>query len=363
MITLPTISEIKQQILADLQGADTSTPLGLVSIMEIMAGAYAVVLYLCYKFGYWAYQQIFTATMDEDSLVVRAAKYDIYKNAAVQCRATATATGTNDAIIDRGTLLEKDGQTYSVDSDTTISGATSVSITAILSGEDSQLTVGDELSLVTPKTGVDNLFTIGSVLTDGEDEQTTDSLKNQVTQREKNKPQGGAIPDFVGWALENSGVGEAFAFRPTPGYVNVFILTDEDDPADREPSEALRTTVSDYINDPEILPFGRDVSVPAWSVLTFDLDFGNLSPNNTTTETAIEEAVTDYFYERRPKQYPDQPEDLSNISAAELYDVAVAAGATNLTITLKNSSGSDITDSGYTLEDGEICEVGAMTWT
>ena len=51
MITIPTIKEIKTQIMADLISADTTIPLGLTSVIEIIATAFSGVLFLCYKFG------------------------------------------------------------------------------------------------------------------------------------------------------------------------------------------------------------------------------------------------------------------------------------------------------------------------
>ena len=136
--------------------------------------------------------------MDENSLITRAAKYGIYQNPAVKCKATATATGTTGTTIPAGSIYQLNGVVYSSDSAVTISGSTTIQITSIETGADTQLTAGDVLSLATPQAGVDNDITISSITQDGEDEQTIESLRNQVKQRERNKPQGGAIPDFVG---------------------------------------------------------------------------------------------------------------------------------------------------------------------
>ncbi len=65
------------------------------------------------------------------------------------------------------------------------------------------------------------------------------------------------------WAEEVPGIGEAFTFRPAPGFVNVFPLTDEIDPVDRIPSSGLLTQVQDYINNDRRYPFGRPAAALA----------------------------------------------------------------------------------------------------
>ncbi len=95
---------------------------------------------------------------------------------------------------------------------------------------------------------------------------------------------------------------------------------------------------------------------------TFDVSLTNLSPSSTTLETSIEEAIEDYLYERRPQQYSNQTTLKNEISAGEMVALAVAAGATQITVTLYNSSGTDITDTGYELEIYELAKLGEVAW-
>jgi hypothetical protein len=96
--------------------------------------------------------------------------------------------------------------------------------------------------------------------------------------------------------------------------------------------------------------------------LDFDVDIANLSPNTASVKSAVEDAITAYMYERRPQQYSDESNPQSTISAGEITARAIAAGATDCTVTLKNAGGSDITDTGYELEIYELAKLRTLTW-
>lgn len=357
MVTIPTRDEIKEQIMADLEAADTSVPLGFTSIMEIIATAFSGVLYLGYKFGAWAYNQIFTASMGYESLKKRGTRYGLTPTAATECKATASARGTDGTVIAAGKICEINGNAYSVDAAVSIDGESTVNITSLEKGADVQLTAGDVLSWSTPQTGLDESVTVTDVTKAATDAESKSSFRTRVQTREQQKPQGGALPDYVNWALEVSGVSEAYAFRPQAGYVNVYVIADAEE---RIPTTALRGQVETYLNDTSRKPFARDASVPEWRELSFRIDVSAISPDDQSVLDAVESAIDDYLISRRPKQYPDQLIDKSNITAAEISKVAVGAGAVNFVFTITLDS-SDITDEGYELEEDELA-TGVITW-
>ena len=51
MVTIPTIAEIKADILADIESSDTTSSLLPVSVWDILATAMAGAQYLLYKMG------------------------------------------------------------------------------------------------------------------------------------------------------------------------------------------------------------------------------------------------------------------------------------------------------------------------
>lgn len=363
MVTIPTIAEIKADILADIEAADTTMSLLPVSVWEILATAMAGAQYLLYKLASWLFDQIFTVSMTSESLTRRAAEFGLSRTPAQIWEGTGTATGTDGTVIAVGKPCTIDSLAYEVKVLATISGGTAtVELKSLEAGDIVTRNVSDELTWSTPQTGLDSICTIASTTQSGEDQETEADFRTRILNRQRNKPQGGAIPDFNQWATEVAGIAEAFTFRPAPGYVNVFPLTDDADPANRIPSGAKLTEVATYINDDTRYPFGRPATVLAFTELNFDVDFSNLSPDTAAIRAAIETATEAYIYARRPQQYTDEPTPINLVSASEIAAEAVAAGANNITVILKNAGGSDISATGYTLDDDELAVPRTLSW-
>lgn len=363
MVTIPTRAQLKAQILADLEASDTTSALLPVSVWDVLAGAMAFSQYLLYVLGQWLYKQIFTLTMDDDALTARGAEFGLTQGVATEWKGTATATGTDGTIIASGKLCTFDSLAYEVETAAEITGGSiAVSLKSLGTGDDQNRNIGDELSWSTPQTGLDAVNTIASTTQEAQEADTNAVFRAEILARQRNKPQGGAIPDFNQWAKEVAGIGENFTFRPAPGFVNVYPLTDEVLPADRIPSAALLTQVEEYINNDIRYPFGRAAVAIALTELDFDVDFSNLTPNTAAVREAIETVVNAYIYARRPQQFEDDANPINKISAGEITAEAIAAGASNITVVLKNAGGSDISATGYTLEDYEISVPRTLTW-
>ena len=90
------------------------------------------------------------------------------------------------------------------------------------------------------------------------------------------------------------------------------------------------------------------------------MDISDLSPNTSAVRAAIETAIENYMYARRPQQYEDDPAPINTISAAEITAVATEAGATVATVDLKNAGSSSITS--YELEDDELSVLRTLAW-
>lgn len=228
------------------------------------------------------------------------------------------------------------------------------------SGDALNLDNGTVINLVSPQAGLDNTATVANTIQTAEDQENIDDFRTRILTRQQNKPQGGAAPDYVSWALEIAGIAEAFAFRPIPGFVNVYPLTDDPNPVNRIPDTAKLTEVQDYLRDTKRRPLNAIVSALAFTELDFDVDIANLSPNDATTKDNIETAIKEYLYERRPQQYEDESNPKNIISAAEMTARAITAGADICTVTLKNAGGTAITS--YTLQDSELSVLRTLTW-
>lgn len=363
MITIPTVTQIRDDILADIESATGQTaPVLPKAVWRVLALALAGVLHLLYRLAAWAYRQIFTSTADEEALVRRGAEYGLTRTPAQPWRGTATITGTAGTVVAAGTTFSYDSIVYALESATTLTGGSaSGTFESLTTGDDTTLADATVITITSPKAGVDEDATVTATTQTGEDAEDIEDFRTRLAFRQANVPQGGAIADWVIWTTEVSGIAEAIVERPAAGEVNIYPLTDDDDPANRIPGAAKLTEVETYVTDPERSPIRAGaVTVSAPTELSFDVDISNLSPNDATTKAAIESAIETYMYARRPLQYSDQVDDKSVVSQAEVAGIAVDAGAQVATVDLKNAGGSSI--SSYTLDESELAVLRTLTW-
>lgn len=362
-MTIPTIAEIRDQILGDIQtGLGLSQPLLPYSAWGILATAVAGAVVLTYRFGAWVEDQIFPQTADIAALVLRGNELGLTQTPSQGWTGTATITGTDGTVVAAGTLWQRNGQVYELTTAVTISGGTAGNFASLQTGDATTLATGVEIQLVTPQTGVDRAATVASTTLTGEDAESEADFRARIITRQQNPPQGGAIPDWILWTTEVAGISEAKVDRPAAGSVTVYPLTDDADPADRIPGAAKLTEVEDYISDPERAPIGAAfIAAAAPTELNFDVDIADLSPNTAAVKAAIESAIENHLYSRRPKQYSDEVNPRDVVSAARITKIAIDAGADVVTTTLKNAGGSTITD--YELEINELAVLRTLTWT
>lgn len=363
MITIPTVAEERDLILADIESATGQTaPLLSRAVWRVLATALAGVLVLLYRIVAWSVRQIFTATASDESLVTRGTEYGLTRTPATRWIGTATATGVNGTSIPAGTLFQVAGVVYETTALATIAaGVATLDMQSLETGDDVDIDVADTITIVSPIAGLDATATIASVVQSAEDAEDIETFRARLAYRQAYPAQGGAIPDWVGWATEVAGIAEAIVERPSAGSIAVYPLTDDADPANRIPDGAKLTEVETYISDQSRAPIrAAEISVTAPTELDFDVDISDLSPDTAAIKAAIEAAIETYMYARRPKQYSDQVEDKSIVSAAAVTSIAIAAGMEIGTVDLKNAGGGSITD--YTLDYDELAVLRTLTW-
>lgn len=361
-MTIPTTAEIKAQIIADIESAlGQTTPILPKAAWRVLAGVLAGVQSLGYRFTLWAYRQIFAATADEDALLARGEQYGLAPSPAVAAVLTASATGTTGVTIPAGTLWYAGSLVYSQTADVEIAaGVATVEIEALTAGDAGNLSNGETVTLTTPLAGVDSEATIASTVTTGEDEESLESFRAQVQEREARKPQGGAAADYVQWALEVPGIVKAFAHRITPGYATVYPLVALTGVlGERIPDASKRAEVLAYLSDLHRKPLQSTPVVEEMSEVEFDITVTDLSPDTAALRQTIEDAITAYLLTRYPRQYPDETAPTDVVSAAALSGVAVDAGMESGTLTME-VSGVPLTT--RTLAAGELAIFGSITW-
>jgi uncharacterized phage protein gp47/JayE len=358
--TPPTIAAIKAQIISDVEGRiGSSVPILMKAFVRVLATALSGVITLIYRFGAWILRQIFPQTADDEWLVFIGGQYGLTRTPAVKSRMTATATGTNGTIIAAGTLWYLGDYAYSqTAAEEIVAGTATVTVECMTSGEAGNLSIADEITLCSPIAGVNAIAAIASIVTTGEDQETTEDLRTRVMERIQRQPQGGAAQDYVAWAREVAGIVKVFAFRTDPGEVTIYPLQAITG-VDRIPAPAKITEVLAYVSDTVRRPLCADVLVVAPTELTVNITITGLLPNEVAKKTEIETASETYLYAAYPRQYPDEVGATDVISIAAIWAIIAAAEATASAATM-TVGGTPATS--YTLAENEITKLGTITW-
>lgn len=361
MISTPTVAQIRDQIITSIEAKIGQTiPALPKAFFRVLATALAGVVALLYRFGAWAYRQIFPQTADAEALALIGEQYGIVRAPAVAAVLTATATGASDTIIPGGTLWQFDGQVYQQPASVAIvAGTATVTLQALTPGAAGTRQIGDIVTLVTPIAGVDNPATVAGVTSSGEDVEDVEAYRASIIQRLQQRPQGGATPDYITWALEVPGIVKAFAFRTATNSVTVYPL--QSLTTDRVPGGSKLTEVETYLQDPARKPLAANVYAAAMTVRVMDIAVTAVQPDNADTRLAIETAWENYFLRAYPLQYADETNPTNIVSLAGLYSEALGVGARSITMTM-TIDGVPGAIAAYTLLDDEIIELGAVTW-
>lgn len=363
MITPPTLQQLRDQILTDIQaGLGVSTPLLPKSRWGVLATALAGVLVLAYRFGAWCYRQIFVSTADRDELLRKGGDFGIYINPALAAQITATVTGTIGSTVPAGTLYRAgSGLLYKVAADVTLTGSTgSLILDCLTPGVGGNLSLPQTLQAASPVAGCLDAVQMVSTTVTGVDVEDLEAYRSRVLDRLSYPPQGGATPDYIKWAREVSGIVKAFVARPAGGFVVVYPLVSLT--GTRIPSGGVLTQVSDYLNNASRLPMNANVSAAAATEKLFSITITGAVPSDTQTKAKVQAAIVAHLLTRYPLQYPDDPAPVNVVSTMNLGAIAIATGLRSGVLTMRKlGDGADSTT--YTLAIGELANInGSITW-
>ena len=361
MASIPTITEIKEQILSDIETATGKTaPLLPISVWSVISTALAGALYLVYKFIDWTRKQIFVNTADYEGLILIGQEYGLFPNVSQEWRGTASITGTNGTNIPIGKIYTRGNFAYQVTVLATISsGSATLVLESLTSGSEPNLIATDILTESNPTVGLSSTITIATITQSGRDEESIENFRNRISLRQKFPPQGGSVSDYVQWTLEVPGISEAFPFLDSPGIIYVYPLLETTNPLARIPDNSKLTEVENYLNSYPLRPLNANINTSAFTEITINVAVSNLQVDTPALRATIESEITDYFFSRRPLLFPNETEPKNNISVSECITLATLAGAKSLGITL-TASGKTFP---YTLDDDELSKPGTFSWS
>lgn len=361
MASIPTITEIKEQILSDIETATGKTaPLLPISVWSVISTALAGALYLIYKYIDYTRRQIFVSTADYEGLILKGQEYGLFPNVSQEWRGTATITGTNGTNIPIGKIYTRGNFAYQVTELATISsGSATLILESLTSGSEPNLIATDILTESNPTVGLSSTITIATITQSGRDEESIENFRNRISVRQKLPPQGGSVNDYILWTLEVPGISEAFPFLDSPGIIFVYPLLETDDPTARIPDNSKLQEVEDYLLAYPLRPLNSNINVAPFTEITINVAVSNLQVDTPALRQTIQDEISDYFYQRRPLLFPNDPEPKNNISVSECITIATLAGSKSLGIVL-TASGKTFP---YSLNDDELAKPGTFTWS
>jgi len=344
----PSLSEIVDRVQADFVSRLELTGAVLRrSMVYVLSRVIAGAAHMLHGHLDFLGRQIFPDQSDDAYLIRQASIYGLTKTVATFATGTATATGTNGITIPQDTVLTRsDGEQYSVDADVTISGGTAtLALTALEAGADQTLEVGVSLSFESPISGVDSTATVTASTADGNDEETTESLRARLIARIANPANGGTEEDYIAWAKEVSGVTRVWVTPLELGPGTVVVRFARDNDASPIPDSGEVTAVQTKLDEEK----PAHATVTAFAPTDYPVNFTiAVVPNTTAVKNAVEAELEDYLLRVGE---PGGTLLLSEIRTT----IGNASGLTDYTLTTPAAN--------VTLTTNQLPSMGTITWT
>lgn len=101
-----------------------------------------------------------------------------------------------------------------------------ITATAVCSqtGSSGNIQPGTILNIANPYTGIPSTAAVKQVLTEGSEDEAVETYRKRVLYRFRKKSQGGSSLDYYNWAMEVSGINDAFPYVLEEGVMTLFIV-------------------------------------------------------------------------------------------------------------------------------------------
>lgn len=229
----PSLSDIQTQVAQDiagqLPGADA---LLRFSNLGILGRAQAGLAHLHYGYLDWIARQAVPYTATGEFLEAWAGLKGVTRKPAAQATGAVTFGGTSGTVIPSGSLIVRgDGEQYNSTADVTVSAGTAVVLAtanadpAGQAGAFGNCGAGTAMTLGTAIPGVQSGGVVSAAFTGGADLESDDSLRMRMLASFQQVPQGGAMTDYLQWALAVPGVTRAWCNPNGAGAGTVVIYT------------------------------------------------------------------------------------------------------------------------------------------
>lgn len=269
MTRIPTLSELKARIIADLQAQyGTNIPSFGKNFLRAFAGVLAAGMKLIYLVVGKLQKNVAPDTADPESsggTLERFGRIKLGRDpfAATSGQYVAGVIGEIAAVIPAGTTFKSDddsqapGKLFILDvAYQLVAEADSITLRALEAGTDSRLAIGDTLTATAPIAGVEKTATIESESVVPLAAESIEAYRQKVVDAYQLEPNGGSGADYRLWSADVQGVSRVYPYAKSgaPGEINLFVEATPEDSTDGfgTPSAAMLTEVEAAVElDPD----------------------------------------------------------------------------------------------------------------
>ena len=296
MFIVPSLDDIRQTILRDVQSLEPLADVSVDSDYYVRASSLAAVGEGIYAHQKWIIKQFFPDTADTDFLEKHAALRGIHRRNATSASGTgATVTGQVGAEIKAGLQIKTDdNRFYETTANAVISsnGDVTVPVRALATGASYNITTATKGSFMAAPVGVQSDVVLNNII-GATDAESDASLLERLLEIIRRPPAGGNRYDYRIWALSVDGVDAAYVYplRRGLGTVDIAITSNNDVPSD-ETVQRCQT----YIDDVRpVTARESKVVKPDVTKVNFNIQVKISGVTLPEIKVAISTALSDYF--------------------------------------------------------------------
>lgn len=327
----PTLSQIRDRVEADFRSGLAIPTILARSFLKVIGTALAGASHTLHGHIQDFIQVQFFPDVAEAEFLVRWAKvFGIDRLEATFAEIEVEATGTNGTPVpDTAVFQRSDGFQYQVKDEVIIAGGiATLTLVALESGANGNISDGSTVTLTSPISGVNADAEVQTTLVEADDQEEIEDLRVRLLERIRQPPAGGTVTDYIAFAKTVAGVTRVWVF---PGYygqgtVGVSFVEDNEDPI--IPSGPKVAEVQAAVDERK--PVEADVTVFAPTTLALNMTI-QLKPNTTAVRAAVTAELEDLIAREAQVRGGIDPDQ---IAAAVQYDGKIPLSKINEAISI-----------------------------
>lgn len=391
MITIPTITQLYNSILTDLETEfGNNIPLFGKNALRAFAAVQAGKLWLFYKAIGNIQKNVFVDTADPEAkggTLERFGRIKLGRNPfpAQAGQYVVDVTGDIGSVIPAATTFKSNddstnpGKLFVLDiAHVLTSSPDTITIRALSAGTASKLATGDELTATAPIAGVDSLVSVDTESIPPLDSEDLEEYRQKAIEAYQLEPNGGAPSDYRIWAADAQGVAKVYPYAKTgaANEINLYVEATAEDSTDGfgTPSASLLAQVESVVElDPDTTkpinergrrPLGIfQVHYLPVTIKEIDIEINDYDDITPELQTAIFNAIEAELAITRPfiagADTLESKNDIFNTNKIIAIILTIDPGAPFTSVVLKVDG---VSVNSYTFIDGDIPHLDTITY-